>query len=171
MLLSVEELTISWRRSLLCRNQSIFYMIETSVMKELKGAELLVFRCRTCIRYQSIIFLISFIAKGFSNEWHLKSLVRDATNQSRPFIIWPLFLEIRLLIVLIYLIFFSSWFFKYFLNISFTVISIIVKRGWNYMGVEVFPQIFKIGGKGRGGQNKITLRNFGNIALKWGVVS
>ena len=39
------------------------------------------------------------------------------------------------------------------------------------MGVEVFPQIFKIGGKGRGGQNKITLRNFGNIALKWGVVS
>ena len=148
MLLSVEELTISWRRSLLCRNQPIFYMIETSVMKELKGAKLLVFRCRTCIRYQSIIFLISFIAKGFSNEWHLKSLVRDATNQSRPFIIWPLFLEIRLLIVLIYLIFFSSWFFKYFLNISFTVISIIVKRGWNYMGVEVFPQVFKIGERG-----------------------
>ena len=33
-----------------------------------------------------------------------------------------------------------------------------------YMGGEVFPQILKIGG----GQSKITLRNFRNIALKWG---
>ena len=45
-----------------------------------------------------------------------------------------------------------------------TLPYLIVRGGRIYMGVEVFPQILKIGG----GESKITLRNFRNIALKWG---
>ena len=48
-----------------------------------------------------------------------------------------------------------------------TLPYLIVRGGGGgriYMGVDVFPEILKIGG----GQSKITLRNFRNIALKWG---
>ena len=46
-----------------------------------------------------------------------------------------------------------------------TLPYLIVRGGGRiYIGVEVFPEILKIGG----GQSKITLRNFRNIALKWG---
>ena len=48
---------------------------------------------------------------------------------------------------------------------TITLPYLIVRGGRIYIVVEVFPQILKIGG----GQSKMTLRNFGNIALKWGI--
>ena len=48
---------------------------------------------------------------------------------------------------------------------TITLPYLIVRGGRIYIGVEVFPQILKTGG----GQSKIKLRNFGNIALKWGI--